>query len=134
MPIKPVHRHSSGISRRSLAALALLGLLAASLGGCTWLAMAQQRTVGTPIPPHYTGLAGRSLAIVVYADDSTTYEYPQARQEVSSFVANSIEKHLRKVRLLNYRDVIRYQNDTLNWQELPVKTAQHTREYSTYLF
>lgn len=99
----------------------LLLLLASPLGGCTWLAMAQQRTVGTPMPPRYAGLDNHSVAIVVYANDSTTYDYPQARQEVSSFVANAIEKHLLKVRLLNYKDVIRYQNDTLNWQELPVK-------------
>ena len=69
----------------------------------------------------YAGLKHHSVAVVVYADDATLFMYPQAAKEVSSFLDYDLKRAVPSARILNYRDVINYQNQTPNWQALPIK-------------
>ncbi|HUT59011.1 MAG TPA: hypothetical protein VNA25_14275, partial [Phycisphaerae bacterium] len=63
-------------------------LLAAALpamGGCNYAAyllylVAPGEDSGQTVKAEYEGLAGHSLAIVVYADQKVQYEYPLARE------------------------------------------------------
>lgn len=101
-------------------AYALLSLTLLTLASC----------VGDPgdygrkdksIPVEYSGLDKKSVAIVVYADDATTWEYARARDEVSAFVAQSLRTAVPTARVLNYKEVLQWQDETLNWYALPVK-------------
>jgi hypothetical protein len=100
----------------------LLGMVCLCAGGCSFLGMAAQNTVGVPVKAQYNGLKKQSVAIVVYEDASTMFTYPQAPQEVSAFVSASLKKHLPTARILNYHLVLNYQNANPNWEVLPIKT------------
>lgn len=103
-------------------ALVLLALGCLVASGCTFLAMAGQQAVGVPVPPRYVGLKKQSVAIVVYANQAVTFMYPQAAQEVSSFVSNEMQAKIPSIRLLPYMDVLAWQRHTPGWQALPVKS------------
>ncbi|MGC8624327.1 MAG: hypothetical protein ACP5VQ_03560 [Phycisphaerae bacterium] len=104
------------------AALLVLGIFTWGAGGCEFLGMAVQNTVGVPVKAQYNGLKKQSVAIVVYEDASTMFTYPQAPQEVSAFVSASLKKHIPTARILNYHLVLDYQNANPNWDVLPIKT------------
>lgn len=111
------------LSPAGLSALPLALLLGASLalGGCEWLAMGTEKVIGKEVISNYPGLIDKSLVIVVYADPATTFEYPAAREEISAFVTGKFQKTLPSVKLVDYKDIIRWQDDTFNWQGLPEK-------------
>ena len=90
--------------------------------GCSFLAMAGQKAVGVPVPPRYVGLKKQSVAIVVYANQAIAFMYPQAAQEVCSFVSNEMQAKIPSIRLLPCADVLAWQRHTPGWQALPVKT------------
>ena len=102
-----------------LLAVVVLGLGA---GGCEFLGMAYQNTVGVPVKPQYDGLKKQSIAIVVFEDAATMYMYPQARQEVSAFVSASLKKHIPTAHILDYHMILNYQDAHSNWDALPIKT------------
>jgi hypothetical protein len=114
----------SSFSASRLAARGLLvaTLLASStlLSGC-WLAAAAQEVSGKKIEAQYKGLPDKSIAIVVYTDQATTNEFPAAREEISSFIAAQIHEHVPTARMLDYHEVINWQDDTLNWFGLTEK-------------
>lgn len=102
---------------RTMAPAALmLGL--AMLAGCGWLAAADQRAKGTEMLPEYRGLEDKSVAIVVYPDLAVTNEFPAAREEISNFIEQQFKVHMPKTRLMNSRDVMRWQDETMNWWAL----------------
>ena len=90
------------------------------LSGC-WLFMASQEVSGKKIDAQYSGLADKSVAIVIYSDQATTNEFPAAREEISAFVSARFREHLPTARLVDYHDVMNWQDDTLNWFALPEK-------------
>ena len=107
---------------RHAAVLAFFSALIFSSAGCSDLANAFNDMTGTNVPAQYTGLANHSVAIVVYADDSVTFMYPQVRDEISSFISDQIQKNVPSARLLDYHLVTAYQDQTMNWESLPVKS------------
>ncbi len=106
------------ISRAALVAALLCCPLV--LTGC-WFFMASQEVSGKPIDAQYKGLADKSVAIVIYSDQATTNEFPAAREEISAFVAARFREHMPTVQLLDYHEVMNWQDDTLNWFALPEK-------------
>lgn len=102
---------------------AILGLLVLTLGagGCDFVGMAAQNTIGVPVKAQYGGLKKQSVAIVVYENASTQFNYPQAPQEVSAFVTASLAKHIPTAHILDYHLVLNYQNANPNWDVLPMK-------------
>lgn len=105
---------------RMKACLFSVGLMA--LAGCGLLnqhlaAPVTAKSSGTP----YSGLANKSVAIVVYAPSATIDEYSGAREEISNFVATQMREHLSTTLLLPARDVMYWQNDTLNWPNLSAR-------------
>jgi len=97
-------------------------LMPVVLTGCGFFGGVYSDVAGTPMPAQYTGMQKKSILILVYTDSSTEFLYPQARKEVSSFVAYELRKHLPKSKLLPSAAVIKYQNDTPGWDALPVNT------------
>ena len=99
-------------------ALCLLLLSAAALPSCgIFSAMQQSPTV--PVASQYTGLAGKSVAIVIYTQQATIDEFSGAREEISNFLVRQFQLHAPSVRLLAPADVIKWQNNTLNWYGMP---------------
>jgi hypothetical protein len=72
-------------------------------------------------PALYTGLADKSVAIVIYTAQANTDEFPGARKDISNFVANNMRLHLPTTRLLNPDEVMNWQDDTINWYALAEK-------------
>ena len=101
----------------------LLGLVAA-MAGCSGPGLGG--TDAKKYPADYQGLEGKTLAIVVYVDSATNFEFPSAREEISNFVTQQIQTTMPKTRLVPYDMVIRWQNETINWQALtPSDIANH---------
>lgn len=88
-------------------------------GGCQWLAAGSSARPVTAA--EYRGLDNKSVAIVIYAAQANTDEFPGARQEISEFIANQMRLHLPTTRLLNYKEVINWQDETRNWFGLSEK-------------
>src|SRR3954471_19166121 len=104
---------------RAFMAVFLVAALA-GLSGC-YLLGAQARAQGREVAAQYAGLANKSVAIVVYVPAATIDEYSGTREEISTFVAAQMRQHLPTTRLLNPRDVVAWQNNTINWYALPEK-------------
>jgi len=83
--------------------------------------MGLQRQNGTEVTAQYTGLADKTVAIVVYTDQANTFEYPQTRKEISNFVASAMRQSMPKIKLVDPDDVIKWQNETLNWASVSEK-------------
>ncbi|HTV47553.1 MAG TPA: hypothetical protein VMG59_03825 [Phycisphaerae bacterium] len=103
--------------------LLLLAVMILNCAGCAFFATAYQNARGTSVSAQYTGLDNHSVAILVYADDSITFMYPQAREEISGFIADQFQKNMPSVRLLDYQQVIAYQDQTPGWESLPIKSV-----------
>jgi hypothetical protein len=92
------------------------------LAGCGIVGFGPGRQVelethATGIP--YAGLTDKSVAIVVWAPLATLDEYPGAPEEISTFVATQMRGHMPTTRPVDPQQIIRWQADTLNWQNLP---------------
>jgi hypothetical protein len=92
-------------------------LLMLGLSGC----MGPIGGAGRAVVADYHGLDDKSVAIVVYTAQANTDEFPGARKDVSSFVANQFRLHMPNTRLLNPDDVLAWQDDTINWFALSEK-------------
>ncbi len=106
--------------RRVLPLLVLLGA-ACVTAGCGFLAGAYEQNNGKKVVAAYTGLDDKSVAIVTDVDPATAMEYVSARAEIGAFVTAHFQQFMPKVKLLRYQDVIRWQDDTLQWQGLREK-------------
>jgi hypothetical protein len=60
-------------------------------------------------------LPGKSVAIVIFADQSVQYEYPMAKVELSAALGEELKKHIDDVTVVNWRRVIKYQNSNPDW-------------------
>jgi len=103
--------------------LAIFGTLAAllAISGCSFLTMGYNRQYGSPVTAQYAGLADKTVAIVVYVDQAESYEYPQARSEISNFVATTMRQAMPKIKLVDPKLVIQWQDETLNWASISEK-------------
>lgn len=117
MMIRSFHR--SRTLRCSLFLAALVGATL-PLAGC-WLFAASEQMRGRKVPAEYLGLADKSVAMVIYADQASTDEFPDSRTEISNFLAAAFRTKLPSARLLDHREVSAWQDDTLNWNALPEK-------------
>ncbi|HVS71662.1 MAG TPA: hypothetical protein VHQ47_10450 [Phycisphaerae bacterium] len=110
------------VSRRFGQLMVVAGLMAVPFvfTGC-WFFAASREVNGEKIPAQYTGLANQSVAIVVYADQASTDEFPNSREEIANFLTAAFHSKMPSVRLLDPREVMNWQDDTLNWNALEEK-------------
>lgn len=104
-----------------IALAAALGM-AAAIAGCNhaayWL------HAFAPPPPMKTvnaecdQLSGKSVAIVIYADQSVQYEYPTARIELSASLSEELKKHIDDVAVVGWRRIIKYQDSNAEWASM----------------
>lgn len=100
---------------------AMLLMLAGLTAGCQTAAQKRQ-VAALARESAYASLKHHSVAVIVYADSATLFMYPQAAQEVSSFVNYDLKRAVPSATVLNYRQIIQYQNATQNWEMLPIKS------------
>ena len=97
-------------------------LLATALAGCQHMGFLAY--VFSPhgdkqvVDAQFKDLPGKKIAIVIYADDSVTYENPYIRLESSLAVAAELRKHVKNVTLVDARVIARYQDENLQWEAM----------------
>lgn len=103
----------------------ICGLLAATTmsGGCTTESMRYWAYLGwggrgQNIKAEFDGLAGKTVAVVVYTDRSTQYEFPDLNLTLSSAIAGRLEKNVKDIKLIPPARVVRYQDENIYWGEM----------------
>jgi len=71
-----------------------------------------------PVKAEFTGLKGKSVAVVVFCDKRTQYDYPDISLTLASAIAGELEKHVEKVRVIDPRQVVKYQDSNIYWDEM----------------
>jgi hypothetical protein len=112
------------MKRVALAWAVIAGVAAAGgMGGCGLFGIggtkSQENLVTRADATPYNGLANKSVAIVVYAPMATVDEYAGAREEISTFVATQMRGNMPTTLLVDPRNVVLWQDSTLNWANLP---------------
>jgi len=74
------------------------------------------------VPAEYELPEGKSLAVVVYTDQRTQYDYPDLSLTLSSAVSGRIEKNVEGVEIVPPARIVRYQDENRYWDEMD-KTA-----------
>ena len=104
-----------------LAMLVLLGCCPL-LGGCQqtgyFLYLFAPVMPAKSVAAEYEGLAGHSVAVVVFADQQVQYEYPFARLTLSSAVAAELKAQFKDATVVDVRKVVRYQDENLYWETM----------------
>ncbi len=98
--------------------LPLLGLAALALGGCFLFPTPKPASGPASYGSPYAGMADKTVAIVVYVPTATIDEYPGAREEICSFVTTQMREHMPTTRIIDPRDILDWQDKTLNWRNL----------------
>lgn len=100
----------------------VLLLLAGTLSGCDaagyllYVFAPNKRT--QTVEAEFGGLAGRSVAIVIYADAAVQYEYPWVRHELAATIASQLKQHVKGVEVVDPLRVIAYQDENIDWNAL----------------
>jgi hypothetical protein len=117
------NRHKSTSRARLRAAALLLGV--ALMGGCQAGqlvgAMAQadeyQKLVDTPA--RYNGLENKTVAVLVQADMSTLYEFPDVVSNIAGGVSARLNRDVPGAQVLHPQFVLNWQYRTPQWSVLP---------------
>jgi len=112
--------------RASVRRLTLLcGLLAAvaASGGCSsammrWMAYVFAGGQEQKVKAEFDGLSGKTVAVVVYTDLRTQYEYSDINLTLSSAICGQLEKNVKKIKLIPATRVVRYQDENIYWAEM----------------
>lgn len=100
----------------------ILLALAALLAGCNWLAFPLY-VLAPDIPTkdeeaEFDGLVGKSVAIVIYANMDTLYEYPFCREELSTAVGKQLTDNVSKVSVVDPDQVVAFQEGSPHWDSM----------------
>jgi len=101
--------------------LAILVAATVTLGGCNILGpigplIAPEPTV--TVEPEYTDLPGHSIAVVVYADISLEYEYPNARRELTAYLSQELVRNVKNLTAIDPMTTLQFQEQNLSWADL----------------
>lgn len=105
------------------AILLIAMLAAAACGGCDALGYLgylvapdlSQKTVEA----EFKGLEGKTVAVAVFADPSTQYEFPSVRYELGLVLADALEKNVKGLRVVAPARVVKYQDEHPGWEAKP---------------
>jgi len=78
----------------------------------------------TTVPVNYD-LAGKTVAVVIYAGPETQLDYQNVQIEVFDAVAAEMKKNVKGVKLIDPRRVIRYQAEKPDWNSEPPEKLCH---------
>jgi len=73
---------------------------------------------GKKVKAKFKGLAGKTVAVVVYTDRRTQYEFPDLNLTLSSAIASRLDKNVSKIKVVPPARVVRYQDENIYWEEM----------------
>lgn len=126
MPQTP--QRSFNVLRRAVTAnmLALsVGLSATLLGGCAIANLVGavgnevERNKKIEVLAEYEGLENKTVAVIVHADASTLYEFPNVVLDATGNIALRIQQEVKGVSVLAPARVVQWQYQTPAWTTLP---------------
>ena len=107
---------------RALGRISLIVLAGALASGCDSLAYMGYLLApsgGTKkVPAEFEGLSGRTVAVVIYADQGVLFEYPYARLSLSLKIGAELKDKVKKVAVVDPRRVIKYQDENFRWDAM----------------
>jgi len=119
-------RAGSGLTRR----IAAGGLALLWVGLCSCQALLYPIIATAPDPTkkvaaEFGRLAGHRVAIVVWADQGTLFEYPYIRFELAEYLAYHLKQKIRPIGLVSNRDIAAYQQSHYDWDSVaPARIGQ----------
>lgn len=69
------------------------------------------------VKAEFVGLADKTVAVVVYCEKSVLFEYPDVQLSVSARVAGDMKKNVEKVKVVDPRRILKYQDENIYWDE-----------------
>ncbi len=103
----------------------ICGLLAAvgTSAGCStemWRYMAYITRGGRSkkVKAQFAGMAGKTVAVVVYTDRRTQYEFPDLNLTLSMAIASRLDKNVKNIKIVPPARVVRYQDENIYWEEM----------------
>jgi len=108
------------MKKMSFLTMILIAAAAAAMSGCqgarrwTYLSQSPDQTL---VKPEYP-IKDKTVAVVIYAENTTLYEYPNVRLTLGTKVCNELENSLENVKTISPFVVSRYQDDHVNWEAL----------------
>jgi len=91
-------------------------MLMTSVSGCgTFLYFFWPFGRTVTIPAEYDGLANHTVAVVIYADEQTQYEYPWVMLNLSARISGRLQEKLENVTTVDARKITAYQRQNLHW-------------------
>lgn len=113
------------MSKRLRTWACVCGLLAAAglSAGCTtemarYMAYLFHGGDQRKVKAEFKGLEGKSLAVVVYTDQRTRYEYADLNLTLSAAIGSRIEKNVKNVKVVSPARIVRYQDENAYWDEM----------------
>jgi hypothetical protein len=110
--------HRFTFATAAAAAAALLLLAGCQLAG--WVAHGLTPEPGPEIiKPEYQGLIGKSVAVVVAADERTLYQYPDAPNQVTKYVSSRLAVDVPGIRLTDPAQLAKWTRENPDWIAIP---------------
>jgi hypothetical protein len=115
--------------RRGRLAIAIAGAIGALLlgGGCQivslvgMMAETYKETGTKEIKAEYTGLTGKSFAVIVAADRILMAEHPRLQSEVTTIVSMRLREHSGATGFVPPESLMKFQVDTPRWKAMSAK-------------
>jgi hypothetical protein len=110
--------------------MAVPGLALVLMGLCSCNALLYPIIATSPDPTkkvaaEFGRLAGHRVAIVVWADQGTLFEYPYIRFELAEYIAYYLKQKVRPLGLVSNREVAAYQQSHYDWDSMaPARIGQ----------
>jgi hypothetical protein len=117
MPTTPPTRSALVFLGLSCAALVTGGCALANLAGAIGNEMERNKKI--EVLAEYEGLENRTVAVLVHADASTLYEFPNVTLDAAGNIAYRIQKEVQGVSVLAPATVLQWQYQTPAWTTLP---------------
>jgi len=108
--------------RRLILPCGLLVAAAASAGcsseGMKYMAYLLFGSQDQEVKAEFDGLSGKTVAVVVYTDQRTQYEYPDLNLTLSSAICGRLKDNVKKIKLIPAARVVHYQDQNIYWPEM----------------
>jgi len=73
---------------------------------------------GKTVRAEFEGLPGHSVAVVVYADENTQYQYPLVQLNLSALIGAELRGNVNGVTVTEPQKVVSYQKQNVHWDEM----------------
>ena len=115
-------RKSNSKAVQGITCLVLAAMLLC-IGGCNLLEWPTYVLFGQhsqKVKAEYTGLAGKSTAIIISDSLGLDFEYPSARANLALAISELIKKNVKDASFVNYETINAYQQKHLDWAMMPM--------------